>query len=143
MRPFLVGLGRAFVRWTPRLFAAAVTLALASSLPAHAYVYRTARGLYQDCAAGVSGGMTTARAKLRPCADYLLQIFNDWNLNQENGVCSAHVGDELPAAYVAYWQARRSSRFAGSLTSADASVREFLDSQKQACPMPDPKTTPP
>ena len=143
MRPFLVGLGRAFARWTPRLVPAAVALALASGLPAHAYVYRTARGLYQDGAAGVSGGTTTATAKLRPCADYLQQIFNDWNLNQENGICSAHVGHELPAAYVAYWQARRSSRFAGSLTSADASVREFLDSQKQACPMPDPKTNPP
>jgi hypothetical protein len=141
MRPSRARLGRAIRRCTPWL-AAAAAAALGSSLPAHA-AYRTARGLYLDCAAGVDGGTTAATAKLRPCADYLLQIFNDWNLNQENGICSAHVGAELPEAYVAYWRGRRGDALSGSLTSAETSVRQFLDSQKHPCPMPDPKTHPP
>jgi hypothetical protein len=141
MRPSPAWLGRAIRRCAPSLVLAAA-VCLGPSLSAHA-AYRTARGLYLDCAAGVSDGTTPATAKLRLCADYLLQIFNDWNLNQESGICSARVGAELPGAYVAYWQAQRSDVLSGRLTSAETSVRQFLDSQKHPCPVPDLKTNPP
>jgi hypothetical protein len=104
--------------------------------PVHAYAYKTARGLYRDCAAGASP------EKRRRCADYIEQIFNNWNLNQDNGICSQHVGKELPDAYLDYWRARGIGFMSGISTSAETSVNEFLDSQKQACPF-DPKTHPP
>jgi hypothetical protein len=119
-----------------------VALIALSAAPAHAYIYRTARGLYEDCASGGELGETSTQ-KYRRCADYIGRIFNNWNLNQDNGVCSRHVGDELPPAYVAYWRAKRQGFLSGAFTSAETSVNEFLDSQRQPCPVPDPKTHPP
>jgi hypothetical protein len=110
---------------------------------AHAFAYKTARGLYQDCVVGLAGHDTAATPKYRRCAGYIEQIFNNWNLNQDNGICSRHVGAALPKAYVAYWRARGLGLLRGTFTSAQTSVNEFLDSQKQPCPTQDPKTHPP
>ncbi|MGO8918524.1 MAG: hypothetical protein ACLQJR_21700 [Stellaceae bacterium] len=116
------------------LVAAALAL---SSGRAEADAYKTARGLYEDCAAPAtlqSGASAPQRAR---CADYLESVLNAWNLNQDNGVCSRHVGAELPDAYVQYWRARGLGFLSGEFRSAEASVNDFLDSQKQPCP-PEP-----
>jgi hypothetical protein len=111
--------------------------------PAYAFAYKTARGLYQDCVAGITGRKAGGTEQYRRCADYIEQIFNNWNLNQDNGICSRHVGEELPKAYVEYWRARDLGLLSGAFTSAETSVNEFLDSQKQPCPTQDLKTHPP
>ena len=110
---------------------------------AQASAYKTARGLYHDCVAGITDHDATATQKYSRCTGYIDQIFNNWNLNQDNGVCSRHVGAELPKAYVEYWRIRGLGLFRGTFTSAQTSVNEFLDSQKQPCPTQDPKTHPP
>jgi hypothetical protein len=133
----------------PNLRVIAVSLALFAGLlawsigPAEGYVYKTARGLYRDCAAGTATHTETARQRYRRCADFIDQIFNNWNLNQDNGICSRYDDGELPKAYVEYWRRRRQGLLPGLFTSAESSVNEFLDSEKQACPVPDPKTHPP
>ena len=109
----------------------------------YGYAHRTARGLYNDCAVGETGGAGASTERYQRCADYIDRIFNDWNLNQANGICSRHFGSELPRAYVEYRRARGMGFLSGRLTSAAASVKEFLDSQKQPCQVPDPKTNPP
>jgi hypothetical protein len=98
---------------------------------AEAAAYKTARGLFRDCAVEQS-------ARRQHCADYLAQLLDDWNLNQDNGVCSRHVGSELPDAYVQYWRGRGLGGLAGEFRSAEASVNEFLDSQRQPCPAEKP-----
>jgi hypothetical protein len=126
-----------------RRLACAVALLALTIVPAHGSVYRTAHGLYRDCSAGTDGNSATAKQKLRSCADFLNRIFNNWNLNQDNGVCSRHFGNELPKAYVEYWRVRGLGPLDGLLTSAVASANQFLDSQRQACPTPDLMTSPP
>jgi hypothetical protein len=123
------------------LMAVSVAVLMASA-PVRGEPYRTAKDLFQDCASGTGGQTLAAKAKLQPCSKYISAVFNDWNLDLDKGVCSTHVGGELAPAYVAYWQARGTGALAGRLTSARTSVVEFLDTQKGACPAPDPKTTP-
>jgi hypothetical protein len=115
------------------LLAAAMLLALATG-PAAAQEYKSARSLFDDCAAPAtlkSGAPSGARER---CADYLDRVFNAWNLNQEPGMCSRHVGAQLPDAYVNYWRSRGLGFAKGEFRSAEASVNDFLDSQKQRCP---------
>lgn len=126
-----------------RGFACLLVLLGWSVTPAHGFVYRTARGLYDDCAAGVDGHTTGAPQKYRHCIGYIHQIFNNWNLNQDNGICSRYYGDQLPRAYVDYWRAKGLGFLSGTFISAETSVNQFLDSQKQPCPVPDLKTNPP
>lgn len=105
---------------------------------AAAYAYKTARGLYKDCAAPAplkSGAPTPQRER---CAAYLESVFNAWNLNQDNGICSRHAGAALPDAYVQYWRTRGLGFLSGEFRSAEASVNDFLDSQKQPCPAEQP-----
>lgn len=117
------------------LFAAAVLLVLSAGA-ANAIEYRTARALYADCAAPamLKNGAPTERRE--HCADYIDRVFNAWNLNQDNGVCSRHIGYQLPDAYVKYWRSRGLGFLEGAFRSAEASVNDFLDSQKQPCPPP-------
>ncbi|HZB93941.1 MAG TPA: hypothetical protein VE397_21010 [Stellaceae bacterium] len=110
---------------------------------AEEYVYRTAGGLYRDCAAGTAERTEAAAQRYQHCLRFIEQIFNSWNLNQDNGICSRHIGGELPKAYVDYWRERHLGVISGALTSGETSVNQFLDSQKQPCPVPDPKTHPP
>jgi hypothetical protein len=119
-------------------FAAALALGLLASTVWHgsadAYAYRTARGLYQDCAAPARMRNGVPTVQRERCNDYLEQALNAWNLNQDNGICSRHSGAALPDAYVRYWKARGLGVLKGEFTSAEASVYEFLDSQRQRCP---------
>ena len=111
---------------------------------AHADAYATARGLYRDCAAGVSqSAAPAAEAQLARCAGYLRQVLDGWNLEQDNGMCARYVGNDLPKAYVTYWSARGLGLIAGTFTSAERSAKEFLDSERMPCRVPDPKTHPP
>ena len=121
-------------------FCLVAALLLSFAGPALGYAYRTAYGLYADCAADKKGPTQQATERYRRCADYIGGIFNNWNLNQRPGICSQHVGRELPEAYLKYW--RDMGFLSGVLMSARRSVNEFLDSQTQPCPI-DPKTTPP
>lgn len=114
----------------------AAALALASG-KAEADAYKTARGLYEDCAAPATLRNGATSQQRERCADYLEAVLNAWNLNQDNGVCSSHVGSELPDAYVQYWRARGLGFLSGEFRSAEASATDFLDSQKQPCP-PEP-----
>lgn len=123
------------------LIAALLTLSVAPAV-GDDYVYRTARGLYKDCAAGEGGNSAVSDEKHRHCAAYIGQIFNDWNLSQEIEICSRHFGRELRKAYVDYWRARGFGFLSGIFLSAETSVREFLDSQTQPCPKPNPKANP-
>lgn len=126
-----------------RGLACAIALLAWPMAPAHAFVYRTARGLYQDCAAGIGQQSAASQQRYRQCADYIHRIFNNWNLNQDNGICSRYYGDQLPKAYVDYWRLKGLGFLSGAFVSAERSVNQFLDSQKQPCPTPDPKTNPP
>jgi hypothetical protein len=110
--------------------AAALVLSAAA---AQAYTYKSARRLYEDCAAPAVSQTGVATIRREQCTDYLNQVLNAWNLNQDNGVCSAHVGAALPDAYVRYWRKRGLGFLSGELRSAERSVNDFLDSQKQAC----------
>jgi hypothetical protein len=121
-------------------FCLVAALLLSFTGPALSYAYRTAHGLYADCLAGENGSTQEATERRRRCADYIARIFNNWNLNQRPGVCSQHVGRELPRAYLHYW--REMGFVSGVLMSAETSLNEFLDSQTQPCPI-DPKMTPP
>jgi hypothetical protein len=117
-----------------KTLAAAAALSALLSSAASAQEYKTARGLFADCEAPATlkdGAPSSARER---CADYLDRVFNAWNLNQDNGVCSRHVGAQLPDAYVKYWRARGLGILSGEFRSAEASVNDFLDSQKQPCP---------
>lgn len=116
-----------------RLLAALLLLALSTGAAAAAE-YKTARGLFEDCAAPATIKTGAASGPRERCADYLDRVFNAWNLNQEPGVCSRHIGRELPDAYVKYWRARGLGFLSGEFRSAEASVNDFLDSQKQPCP---------
>lgn len=111
----------------------AMALALSGS-GAGAYTYKTARGLYQDCAGPATLKNGAPALRRERCAEYLEDVLNAWNLNQDNGVCSRHVGAELPDAYVQYWRARGLGFLSGEFRSAETSVNDFLDSQKQPCP---------
>jgi len=111
----------------------AAALALWSGI-AEADAYKTARGLYEDCAAPTTLANGAATQQRVRCGDYLESLLNAWNLNQDNGVCSSHVGSDLPDAYVQYWRARGLGFLSGEFRSAEASVNDFLDSQKQPCP---------
>lgn len=110
----------------PRCAAACSLLVIAllgwSVDAAYAFAYKTERGLYQDCAAGLASPYPAATRKYRRCADYIDQIFNNWNLNQDNGICSRHVGAELPKAYVAYWRMQEPGLVRGTFLSAQTSV---------------------
>ena len=74
----------------------------AVSEAAETYAYRTARGLYDDCAAPSSlrnGAPSERRAR---CADYHKQALNAWN----SALCSESTGSTL----VPRWAARRMNR---------------------------------
>jgi len=118
------------------LIAAAVLLLAVPAGAASAAEYHSARALYADCAAPamLKNGAPTERRE--QCADYIDHVFNAWNLNQDNGICSRHVGYQLPDAYVQYWRTRGLGFLMGEFRSAEASVNDFLDSQKQPCPPP-------
>jgi len=113
--------------------AAAVTILAAATGNASAYSYKTARGLYRDCNAAVSGGGDAA-IRRQHCAEYLTQMLDAWNLDQAPGVCPRHIGDKLPHAYVKYWRKRGLGFLSGEFRSAESSVIDFFNSQKQACP---------
>lgn len=121
----------AYVRGLALVIATALVLSAAG---AHAYTYKRARLLYDDCAAPAKLANGAPTARRQRCAAYLNQVLNAWNLNQDPGVCSRHVGAELPDAYVHYWQSRGLGVLSGEFRSAEASVTDFLDSQKQRCP---------
>jgi hypothetical protein len=112
-------------------FSAAAAQAQTTSTTYH---YKSARRLYDDCAAPamLKSGVPTANRER--CTGFLTQALNAWNLTQENGVCSAHSGKELPDAYVAYWKKRGLGVLKGEFRSAEASANDFLNSQKQRCP---------
>ncbi|HUH85609.1 MAG TPA: hypothetical protein VLX85_13450 [Stellaceae bacterium] len=132
------------MRSAPRLLLVVIFLTLSIAPAAgDVYVYGTALGLYEDCAAGEGENSAVADEKHRHCTDYIGVIFNDWNLSQDIGVCSRHFGSELRTAYVDYWRARGLGFPSGIFLSAETSVREFLDSQTQPCPKPNPKANPP
>ena len=114
-----------------------------SMAPAHGFVYDTARGLYRDCVVGLNEHSAAAQQKYRRCSDYIHRLFNNWNLHQDNGICSRYYGDQLPQAYVAYWRAKGLGLLSGAFISAETSVNQFLDSSKRPCPVPDLKTNPP
>lgn len=116
------------------LIAIAAALALSTAAAHAAYTYKSARKLYDDCAAPAKLKSGAPTVKREQCTAYLNQILDAWNLNQDNGVCSAHSGSELPDAYVRYWQKRGLGVLKGEFRSAEASVNDFLDSQKQRCP---------
>ena len=84
--------------WT-LIGAAAVAILAAATGNASAYSYKTARGLYRDCNAAVSGGGDAA-IRRQHCAEYLTQMRDAWNLDQAPGVCPRHIGDKLSHAYV-------------------------------------------
>jgi hypothetical protein len=115
------------------LLAAAMLLALSPG-PAAAQEYKSARSLFTDCAAPATIKSGAPSGPRERCADYLDRVFNAWNLNQEPGTCSRHVGGQLPDAYVQYWRARGLGFASGEFRSAEVSVNDFLDSQKQPCP---------
>lgn len=117
-----------------RFFIAVALVAVASG-EVDAASYSTARRLYQDCAAT---GAANAGRRQR-CADYLVQLLDNWNLNQDNNVCARHVGKELPDAYVRYWRARGLGFLSGRFKSAETSVNEFLDTQRRPCPDDKPR----
>ena len=72
-------------------FFLAVALVVVAAGEAHAANYNTARRLYQDCAA--TGAANAGRHQR--CAEYLVQLLDNWNLNQDTSVCARHVGKEL------------------------------------------------
>ena len=109
----------------------AAVLVLSSGF-AFAYQYKSARGLYRDCAGGVAGSTVEARIKRTHCADYLDRIFDGWILSQYNDVCTHVRRSELPKAYVEYWN-ERGLDLTSRLRSHAASVREFLDAQATRC----------
>ncbi len=111
----------------------AAGLALAAGA-AHSATYKTARKLYDDCAAPakMASGVTTPQRKR--CAAFLQQSLSAWNLAQDSNVCSRHTGAALADAYVAYWKKRGLGFLKGEFRSAQASANDFLDSQKQPCP---------
>jgi hypothetical protein len=113
----------------------AAILALCSG-SAEADAYKTAHGLYEDCAAPATLRNGAVSQQRERCADYLEGALNAWNLNQDYGICSRYIGSELPDAYVEYWQARGLGFLSGELRSAETSANEFLDSQKRTCPPP-------
>ena len=126
-----------------RFIVAAVFAALLSG-SAEAAAYSTERGLYKDCNAGTAASADlAAKAALARCTDYLKQVLDGWNLEQDNGICARYVGRALPPAYVDYWRARGKGFIGGTFTSAERSVKEFLDSEKVRCPTADLKTNPP
>lgn len=117
-----------------RVWLAVGAILALSATAADAYTYRSARKLYDDCAAPAmlkSGVPTVQRER---CISYLGQILNAWNLNQDVGICSTHTGKALPDAYVAYWRKRGLGVLKGEFRSAEHSVNDFLDSQKRPCP---------
>ncbi|HZB92357.1 MAG TPA: hypothetical protein VE397_13000 [Stellaceae bacterium] len=114
---------------------AIVAVLAVSTAAAHAaYTYKSARKLYDDCAAPAKLKNGAPTVKREQCTAYLNQVLSAWNLNQDNGVCSAHTGGQLPDAYVHYWQKRGLGVLKGEFRSAEASVNDFLDSQRQHCP---------
>jgi len=112
--------------------ALAVAVIAAATDDALAYSYKTARGLYRDCNAAADGG--DAAIRRQHCAEYLTQMLDAWNLDQAPGVCSRRIGEELPHAYVKYWRKRGLGFLSGEFRSAESSVIDFFNSQKQACP---------
>jgi hypothetical protein len=62
-----------------RLLLLIVVFLILSIAPAvgNDYVYRTARGLYKDCAAGAGENSAVSDEKHRHCAEYIGRIFND------------------------------------------------------------------
>jgi hypothetical protein len=116
------------------MIAAALALAASTGGAHAAYTYKRARLLYDDCAAPAklaSGAPTTRRER---CAAYLNHALSAWNLAQDPGTCSRAVGAQLPDAYVRYWHGRGLGLLGGEFRSAEASVNDFLDSQKRPCP---------
>jgi hypothetical protein len=114
------------------LLAAPAALAFSAGA-AQAYTYKSARKLYDDCAAPATLKNGAPTVRRLHCLEFLKQALNAWNLTQDNGICSAHIGKELPDAYVKYWQKRGLGVLKGEFRSAEASANDFLDSQKQPC----------
>jgi hypothetical protein len=109
--------------------AAALTAAMAlSGQPAPAYEYTTARALYRDCSAEKGSD------RRRNCAESLHLLYDNWQLEQGDRVCSRVRVAALPDAYVAYWRARGLGFLSGEFRSALTSVNDFLDSERQPCP---------
>lgn len=113
--------------------AVAVALALSAGGAHAAYTYKRARLLYDDCAAPAKLASGAPTARRERCTAYLNQVLNAWNLTQDPGTCSRAVGAQLPDAYVRYWHGRGLGLLGGEFRSAEASVNDFLDSQKQRC----------
>jgi len=105
-----------------------IALLLLSGWPASGYEYRTARALFHDC--------STARGsdRWKNCAESLHVLYNNWQLEQGDRVCSRLVVGVLPDAYVQYWRKRGLGFLSGEFRSAVASVNDFLNSARQPCP---------
>jgi hypothetical protein len=114
--------------WLAGTAGLAAAFLLLSGWPAAGYEYRTARALFHDC--------STAKGSDRwhNCAESLRVLYNNWQLEQGDRVCSRIVVGALPDAYVQYWRKRGLGFLSGEFRSAVASVNDFLDSARQPCP---------
>lgn len=119
-----------FARQKHRLLAAGLAAAIVlSSAPSSAtYEYHTARALFRDCSAAKDSG------RWRNCAEVLHALYNSWQLEQGDRVCSTVKISVLPEAYVGYWRERGLGFLSGEFRSATASVHDFLDSARRPCP---------
>jgi hypothetical protein len=106
--------------------------------------YPNARSLYADCAAGGSEPDEAALVRRDRCRRYLGVMLDNWYLSQKSSmICSRYADGQLPGAYVAYWRQRGLGVFSEFFRSAESSAKEFLDSEAQPCPVPNPSLHPP
>jgi hypothetical protein len=105
--------------------------------------YPNAHSLYADCAAGGRQPNPAALERRGRCARYLEIMLDNWYLSRASVVCSRYADDQLPGAYMAYWQQRGLGISAGFFRSAESAAQEFFDSEAQPCPVPNPRLHPP
>jgi hypothetical protein len=106
---------------------------LASHRPAAAYEYRTARALFHDCSSAKDSD------RWRNCAETLRVLYDNWQLEQGDRICSQLTVKALPDAYVKYWRQRGLGFLSGEFRSATTSVNDFLDSARKPCPADESK----
>jgi hypothetical protein len=116
------------IGWT----ALAGVLLLSGHLAA-AYEYTTARALFHDCSAEKGSD------RRQSCAESLHTLYNNWQLEQGDRICSRVTVSALPDAYVAYWRDRGLGFLSGEFRSALTSVNDFLDAERRPCPRDESK----